>query len=146
MVTQREIKQHSKKFNVTPATIEKDWVLGHLLNAFYSFDAIEKNFVFKGGTCLKKCYFGDYRFSEDLDFTLLDKVKYTDIKELLFRKAELKDIEIVNIEQFVNQQKQQKNRRAWESSLKQHLPVNALPDFDIVYTELFEIVNAVLKS
>jgi predicted nucleotidyltransferase component of viral defense system len=24
---------------------------------------------FKGGTCLRKCYFGDYRFSEDLDFT-----------------------------------------------------------------------------
>jgi predicted nucleotidyltransferase component of viral defense system len=30
--------------------------------------------VFKGGTVLKKVYFDDYRFSEDLDFTLLDKV------------------------------------------------------------------------
>jgi len=28
--------------------------------------------VFKGGTALKKCYFSDYRFSEDLDFTLTD--------------------------------------------------------------------------
>lgn len=28
--------------------------------------------VFKGGTVLKKCYIEDYRFSEDLDFTLLD--------------------------------------------------------------------------
>jgi predicted nucleotidyltransferase component of viral defense system len=28
--------------------------------------------VFKGGTVLKKVYFLDYRFSEDLDFTLLD--------------------------------------------------------------------------
>jgi predicted nucleotidyltransferase component of viral defense system len=26
--------------------------------------------VFKGGTCLKKCYFETYRFSEDLDFTI----------------------------------------------------------------------------
>ena len=26
--------------------------------------------IFKGGTCLKKCYFDTYRFSEDLDFTL----------------------------------------------------------------------------
>jgi predicted nucleotidyltransferase component of viral defense system len=25
--------------------------------------------IFKGGTCLKKCYFETYRFSEDLDFT-----------------------------------------------------------------------------
>ena len=28
--------------------------------------------VFKGGTCIKKCYFETYRFSEDLDFTLQD--------------------------------------------------------------------------
>jgi predicted nucleotidyltransferase component of viral defense system len=25
--------------------------------------------IFKGGTCLRECYFPDYRFSEDLDFT-----------------------------------------------------------------------------
>lgn len=31
-----------------------------------------KSWVFKGGTCLKKCYFETYRFSEDLDFTLKD--------------------------------------------------------------------------
>lgn len=29
--------------------------------------------MFKGGTCLRKCYFRDYRFSEDLDFTFLDQ-------------------------------------------------------------------------
>lgn len=28
--------------------------------------------VFKGGTCLKKCYFETYRFSEDLNFTVRD--------------------------------------------------------------------------
>ena len=28
--------------------------------------------VFKGGTTLGKCYFGDYRFSEDLDFCGLE--------------------------------------------------------------------------
>lgn len=33
---------------------------------------IGPSWVFKGGTCLKKCYFETYRFSEDLDFTLTD--------------------------------------------------------------------------
>ena len=28
--------------------------------------------MFKGGTCLKKCYFETYRFSEALDFTFRD--------------------------------------------------------------------------
>lgn len=31
------------------------------------------NLLFKGGTALKKCYFPDYRFSEDLDFTFLSE-------------------------------------------------------------------------
>src|SRR5437899_12312486 len=31
---------------------------------------LSESWVFKGGTCLKKCYFETYRFSEDLDFTL----------------------------------------------------------------------------
>ena len=30
--------------------------------------------MFKGRTALKKCYFGDYRFSEDLDFSGLEGV------------------------------------------------------------------------
>ncbi len=54
-------------------TVDKDYVLGHFLNSFYSFGHNNELFVFKGETCLRKCYFPDYRFSEDLDFTLLDK-------------------------------------------------------------------------
>lgn len=34
---------------------------------------------FKGGTALKRCYFADYRFSEDLDFTLLEATSFEDI-------------------------------------------------------------------
>jgi|GEM_PF-192546 len=30
-----------------------------------------QDWIFKGGTCLKKCYFETYRFSEDLNFTLI---------------------------------------------------------------------------
>ncbi len=73
MVSQREILQLSKQFGVPPSSIDKDWVLGHLLNSLFSFNDFSKNFVFKGGTCLRKCYFENYRFSEDLDFTLIDK-------------------------------------------------------------------------
>jgi predicted nucleotidyltransferase component of viral defense system len=32
-----------------------------------------ESWVFKGGACLKKCYFETYRFSEDLDFSLRDE-------------------------------------------------------------------------
>jgi predicted nucleotidyltransferase component of viral defense system len=39
--------------------------------------------AFKGGTALKRCYFGDYRFSEDLDFTLLADVPFDVIRQEL---------------------------------------------------------------
>ncbi len=68
------------------------------------------------------------------------------IKELLTRKAGSKNIEITNVEQFVNTRKQRKNKRAWENSLKQHLSVRSLPDFDVVYTELHQIIETILKS
>ncbi len=79
-MNQRDINRIASLKRVSNSTVDKDWVLGHLLNAFYSFDEVRNNFVFKGGTCLRKCYFEDYRFSEDLDFTLLDEKLAVDKK------------------------------------------------------------------
>jgi len=282
-MTKREIEDISLEKHVSNATIDKDWVLGHLLNAFYATGNNKENFVFKGGTCLKKCYFENYRFSEDLDFTLLDKdfpvdvnfinritkrasensnikfslveikeqthnnvhqgyevkikfwgadhkpnspiprpsrwqtfikldISFTEqifetpnsceilhhysdshlineiipvysileimaeklraliqrnrprdiydiwyimnsskspnkkaIKELLQLKAKSKNIEIISVDQFVNNQKMQKNKRAWENSLILHLPMNSLPDFGVVYSDLHKIVCSILN-
>jgi hypothetical protein len=35
--------------------------------------------AFKGGTALRRCWFEDYRFSEDLDFTLIQPITLEDI-------------------------------------------------------------------
>ena len=72
MIKHKDIIEKAKEWGTPPDTVDKDYVLGHFLNSFYSFDDNKNLFVFKGGTCLRKCYFPDYRFSEDLDFTLLD--------------------------------------------------------------------------
>ena len=52
--------------------VEKDYALGWFLAGIAAHPEIGPRWVFKGGTCLKKCYFETYRFSEDLDFTLQD--------------------------------------------------------------------------
>ena len=83
-MTYKEIQQIAKKLKMEETVIDKDWILGHFLNAMFAFSDIFENFVFKGGTCLKKNYFEDYRFSEDLDFTLLNKTFVID--ELFFKK------------------------------------------------------------
>ena len=73
MIIQKELYDISENLKIQASVLDKDWVLGHFLNAMFEIDSIRNNFVFKGGTCLKKCYFNDYRYSEDLDFTLIDK-------------------------------------------------------------------------
>jgi predicted nucleotidyltransferase component of viral defense system len=69
MILQKEISSIAQLKGVSKSTIDKDWVLGHFLAAIYSDQELKETLIFKGGTCLKKCYFPDYRFSEDLDFT-----------------------------------------------------------------------------
>lgn len=72
MILQKEIITIAEKKGVLKSTIDKDWVLGHFLGAIYSEPKLRETLIFKGGTCLKKCWFPDYRFSEDLDFTSKD--------------------------------------------------------------------------
>ncbi len=74
MITKDEIISVADETGLTPTVVEKDYVLGWLLAAVDANTAISDSWVFKGGTCLKKCYFETYRFSEDLDFTLQDEV------------------------------------------------------------------------
>src|ERR1035438_3400940 len=52
--------------------LERDYLLSWILAGIQRVDVLKGTLVFKGGTALKKCFFGDYRFSEDLDFTAVD--------------------------------------------------------------------------
>ena len=56
--------------------VEKDLILHQILTDLSQNDFFSKNFVFKGGTCLTKCYLGYYRFSEDIDFTWRDQTVF----------------------------------------------------------------------
>lgn len=71
MIDKREILAVSQQTSLRPHVVEKDYVLGWMLAGIYRHEDLAENWVFKGGTCLKKCFFETYRFSEDLDFTLL---------------------------------------------------------------------------
>ena len=72
MIARREILDVAAALGLRPQVVEKDYVLGWVLAGIYRQKALSNSWVFKGGTCLKKCFFETYRFSEDLDFTLTD--------------------------------------------------------------------------
>lgn len=46
--------------------IEKDYALSYVLAGIANQSTLSHSLIFKGGTALKKIFFGDYRFSEDL--------------------------------------------------------------------------------
>lgn len=56
--------------------IEKDLILHRLLLNLSSNEHFSRNYAFKGGTCIMKCYLNYYRFSEDLDFTYLNQEEF----------------------------------------------------------------------
>jgi predicted nucleotidyltransferase component of viral defense system len=72
MIKPVEIQQKANAVRVRDQQIEKDYILSWILFGISKHEEFSKTIVFKGGTVLKKVYFEDYRFSEDLDFTLLN--------------------------------------------------------------------------
>lgn len=73
MIGTKEINKVARTNRVSDRQIEKDYILSWVLYALSKNDVLKEALVFKGGTVLKKAYFEDYRFSEDLDFTLIDE-------------------------------------------------------------------------
>lgn len=69
MIPKQEILTIAATTGLPPQTVEKDYVLSWVLYGV-SKNSQLAHWIFKGGTCLKKCYFDTYRFSEDLDFTV----------------------------------------------------------------------------
>ena len=72
MIKPGEIQNKAREIGVRDQQIEKDYILSWILQGISQHEQLSTTIVFKGGTVLKKVYFEDYRFSEDLDFTLLD--------------------------------------------------------------------------
>ena len=66
MIEPKEINRIATTNRVNDRQIEKDYVLSWVLFAISKNNVLKKVLVFKGGTVLKKAYFEDYRFSEDL--------------------------------------------------------------------------------
>jgi len=72
MILPSEIQQRAREAGVRDTQMEKDYILSWILQGVANHEHLSASLIFKGGTVLKKFYFEDYRFSEDLDFTLND--------------------------------------------------------------------------
>jgi uncharacterized protein len=95
MIPQRNIsllanrlhKEHGGR-RIPEAVLERDYCLAWFLVGL-SQSRLGDLLIFKGGTALKRCHFGDYRISEDLDFTLARQAEFSEIRQGLDEVYEL---------------------------------------------------------
>ena len=88
MIPQRNISLLSNRLaknggrRIREDVLERDYCLAWFLAGLAESD-LKMLLAFKGGTALKRCYFGDYRFSDDLDFTLVEPIASEHIQRRL---------------------------------------------------------------
>ena len=92
-----EIKILAGKHGVPAGILEKDFALTIILSIISGFGGIDK-VVFKGGTALKKAYFAETRFSEDLDFTCSKDIS-SELYDLLIKEIDNKQVRFTAVKE-----------------------------------------------
>ena len=90
MITRLDIEERVREWGLREDVVEKDYVIGWVLWGIGADETLSTAWAFKGGTSLKKCFLETYRFSEDLDFTVLPggPIKADELAPILHRILE----------------------------------------------------------
>ena len=84
------LQQARRRHGLPSHVVDRDYLLSWVLAGISHVPLLADSLVFKGGTALKKCYFGEYRFSEDLDFTGLEGTPSgTEMEQLIGRACDV---------------------------------------------------------
>jgi predicted nucleotidyltransferase component of viral defense system len=69
MIPRQQITRRADDDGVSAPVVERDYVLTHVVEGL-ALAPSHEGLVFKGGTALRLCFFNDFRYSADLDFSL----------------------------------------------------------------------------
>ena len=91
MISRADINDRVRRWELREDVVEKNYVLGWVLWGIGTEPRLHDTWVFKGGTCLKKCFIETFRFSEDLDFTVLENgpIEPDEVLEAISRLLDL---------------------------------------------------------
>jgi len=82
VISLNELKRIAAQRKVALGVVEKDYALTWVLYGLSKI-GFKKYFIFKGGTAIRKIYFPDWRYSEDLDFTISKKFSEDELREVI---------------------------------------------------------------
>jgi predicted nucleotidyltransferase component of viral defense system len=85
MIDREEIEAQAERLGIHTAHVERDYVFGWLLKAFYENSYLSKLLVFKGGNCMRKAYYPETRYSSDLDFSIESALDLSRVKDEINR-------------------------------------------------------------
>jgi predicted nucleotidyltransferase component of viral defense system len=72
VLTRHAITRRADADGVDAAIVERDYILAHVVAQLHRATPKDGGtLIFKGGTALRFIHIGDYRYSADLDFTLI---------------------------------------------------------------------------
>jgi uncharacterized protein len=83
MISRSELQRLANREKIGLGVLEKDYVLTEALKSLWQTASPSDLLVFKGGTALRKVDFADWRYSEDLDFTVKHDIKEDELRSFL---------------------------------------------------------------
>ena len=132
MITTAELHRVAEQEGLRFDQAEKDYVILWLLSGLAHSGAKEHGWVFKGGTCLRHCYYEGYRFSEDIDFSCRPG------GDNLIRGVQ------PNITSLTSDTLREWNENAWLHRLGPML--KDVPDFDRLWKEWVKTFHELVKD
>jgi uncharacterized protein len=83
MISRSELQRLANREKIGLGVLEKDYILTEVLKSLSQTASLSDLLVFKGGTALRKVYFAEWRYSEDLDFTAKHDIEKDELRSFL---------------------------------------------------------------
>jgi predicted nucleotidyltransferase component of viral defense system len=74
MISKTEIETKAKEFEIHTSNVQRDYVFGWLIFGLFTISSLKDKIFLKGGNALRKGYFENTRFSDDLDFGIPNEI------------------------------------------------------------------------
>jgi uncharacterized protein len=82
-----DLQENASGAQLPLETVEQDYAISYLLAALAQIPELSEVLVFRGGTALRKCFFENYRYSKDLDYSVRGSLPLSKYNHLLDQGA-----------------------------------------------------------
>jgi predicted nucleotidyltransferase component of viral defense system len=129
-ISTKYVKEISSQYLKIPIDIiKKDLILSYILQELSKLDEL----IFKGGTCLSKCYLNYHRYSEDLDFNLEFEKQSSKSKYKQKIRDYFKEIFLVKLQEISDKYNLEFDKNEFSSEGKKYCPVKSGDNIFIFY-------------